>query len=100
MIKKIIFIAFVMFSSTIMIAQTTITGTVKDAKTGETLLGASIKVTGKAVGTTTDFDGNFTLKVNETLPFTIEVSMLGFQTVKVERLAYNSRNNVLKLKLL
>lgn len=84
MIKKIIFFAFVMFSSAIMVAQTTVSGTVKDAKTGETLLGANIKVSRKAVGTTTDFDGKFTLKVNEVPPFTIEISMLGFQTVKVE----------------
>ena len=85
MIKKIIFFAFVMFSSAIMVAQTTtVTGTVKDAKTGETLLGANIKVSRKAVGTTTDFDGKFTLKVNEVPPFTIEISMLGFQTAKVE----------------
>ena len=84
MIKKIIFFAFLMLSTTLMVAQTTVTGTVKDAKTGETLLGANIKVTGKAVGTTTDFDGKFTLTVNQEPPFTIEVSMLGFQTAKVE----------------
>lgn len=79
-----IFFAFVMFCTTAMVAQTTITGTVKDAKTGETLLGANIKVSRKAVGTTTDFDGNFTLKVSDVPPFTIEVSMLGFKTEKVE----------------
>ncbi len=84
MIKKIIFFAFVILSSTVMVAQTTISGVVKDAKTGETLLGANIKVSGKAVGTTTDFDGYFSLKVSDVPPFTIEVSMLGFQTEKVE----------------
>ncbi|MFY0628910.1 MAG: TonB-dependent receptor [Flavobacteriaceae bacterium] len=84
MIKKIIFFAFVMLGSITMVAQTTITGTVKDAKTGETLLGANIKISGKAVGTTTDFDGKFTLTVADQPPFTIEVSMLGFQTSKVE----------------
>ena len=84
MIKKIIFFAFVMLGSITMVAQTTITGTVKDAKTGETLLGANIKISGKAVGTTTDYDGKFTLTVADQPPFTIEVSMLGFQTSKVE----------------
>lgn len=84
MIKKIIFFAFLMLGSITMVAQTTITGTVKDAKTGETLLGANIKISGKAVGTTTDFDGKFTLTVTDQPPFTIEVSMLGFQTAKVE----------------
>jgi outer membrane cobalamin receptor len=84
MIKKIIFFAFVMFGSMAMVAQTTITGTVKDAATGETLLGVNIKVTGKAVGTTTDFDGKFSLTVNQEPPFTLEISILGFQTAKVE----------------
>ena len=84
MIKKTIFFAFVMLASATMLAQTTITGVVKDAQTGETLLGANIKVSGKAVGTTSDFDGKFLLKVNDAPPFTIEISMLGFKAMNVE----------------
>jgi len=84
MIKKTIFFAFVLLTSFTMLAQTTITGVVKDAKTGETLLGANIKVSGKALGTTTDFDGKFSLKVADAPPFTIEISMLGFVAVSVE----------------
>ena len=84
MIKKTIFFAFVMLASATMLAQTTITGVVKDAQTGETLLGANIKVSGKAVGTTSDFDGKFLLKVNDAPPFTIEISMLGFKATNVE----------------
>ena len=75
MIKKILFVAFIAFGSLAMVGQTTITGTVKDAKTGETLPGANIKVANKAVGTTTDFDGNFELKVTDNPPFTLEISM-------------------------
>ena len=84
MIKKTIFFALVLLFSTAMTAQTTISGTVKDAKTGETLLGANVKVSGKPVGTTTDFEGNFILNVKDAPPFSIEVSMLGFQMVKVD----------------
>ena len=84
MIKKTIFFAFVLLTSFTMLAQTTITGVVKDAKTGETLLGANIKVSGKALGTTTDFDGKFSLKVADAPPFTVEISMLGFVAVSVE----------------
>ena len=84
MIKKTIFFAFVMLASATMLAQTTITGVVKDAQTGETLLGANVKVSGKAIGTTSDFDGKFLLKVNDAPPFTIEISMLGFKAVSVE----------------
>ena len=84
MIKKTLLFAFFAFSSLIMVAQTTISGTVKDAKTGETLPGANIKISGKAVGTSTDFDGEFTLKTTDVPPFTLEISMLGYQTKKVE----------------
>jgi len=84
MIKKTIFFAFVMLASATMLAQTTITGVVKDAQTGETLLGANVKVSGKAIGTTTDFDGKFSLKVADAPPFTLEISMLGFKAVSVE----------------
>tara|TARA_B110000902_G_scaffold317_1_gene405 strand:- start:336 stop:3107 length:2772 start_codon:yes stop_codon:yes gene_type:complete len=84
MIKKILLLAFVVFGSAAMLAQTTITGTVKDAKTGETLPGANIKVARKAVGTNTDFDGNFVINVTDSPPFTLEFSMIGYQTAKVE----------------
>jgi hypothetical protein len=63
MIKKTIFFAFVMLASATMLAQTSVTGLVKDAQTGETLLGANVKVSDKAIGTTTDFDGKFSLKL-------------------------------------
>ena len=84
MIKKTIFFAFVMLASATMLAQTTVTGLVKDAQTGETLLGANVKVSDKAIGTTTDFDGKFSLEVNAAPPFTIEISMLGYKAMSVE----------------
>ncbi len=96
MIKKILLIAFVAFSSIAMVGQTTVTGTVKDANTGETLPGANIKISGKALGTTTDFDGNFVLKVTDNPPFTIEVSMLGFQIEKIE---ITKNNQKVEIKL-
>ena len=84
MIKKILLLVFIAFSSVAMVAQTTVNGTVKDAKTGETLPGANIKIENKAVGTTTDFDGVFVLKVTENPPFTLEISVLGYKMEKVE----------------
>ena len=52
-------------------AQTEISGTVVD-ETGETIIGASVVEKGTTNGTVTDFDGNFTIKVNPgaTLVFT------------------------------
>ncbi len=46
-------------------AQTTVSGVVTDAETGETLIGANILVVGTSTGTVTDFDGNYTLTVPE-----------------------------------
>ncbi|MFD2529761.1 TonB-dependent receptor [Polaribacter marinaquae] len=94
MIKKILLIAFIAFSSITMVAQTTVTGTVKDAKTGETLPGANIKIENKAVGTNTDFDGNFVLKVSDNPPFTLEVSVLGYKMEKIEVTKNNQKVTV------
>ena len=94
MIKKILLIALVVFGSSAMFAQTTVTGTVKDAKTGETLPGANIKISRKAVGTNTDFDGNFVLKTTDVPPFTLEISMIGFKTQKVEITKNNQKVEV------
>ena len=84
MIKKIILFACLTLSSVAMVAQTTVNGTVKDSKTGETLPGANIKIENKAVGTTTDFDGIFVLEVADKPPFTLEISVLGYKMKKVE----------------
>ena len=95
MIKKILLLAFLVFGSSAMLAQTTITGTVKDAKTGETLPGANIKVERKAVGTNTDFDGNFSLNVADIPPFSLQISVLGYKTEKVEVTKNNQKIDVL-----
>ena len=94
MMKKILLLAIVLFGGSVMVAQTTITGVVKDAATGETLPGANIKIERKAVGTTTDFDGEFTLTVADIPPFFIEISVLGFQTAKVEITKNNQKVTV------
>lgn len=82
--KKLLSIIFVLFMGSVMFAQTSITGTVKEAKTGEPIPGANIKVAGKSIGTTTDFDGNFSFKVAQNPPFTLEISLIGYASTKVE----------------
>ena len=78
--KHLLSFVFALFLGTTLIAQTTVTGTVKDAKSGSPLPGVSIKVTGKSLGTTTDFDGKFTLKVSQNPPFKVEASYVGYTT--------------------
>jgi hypothetical protein len=58
----------------------TIRGTVKDAKTGETLIGTSIVIQGTTTGTVTDFDGNFTVPPVEPGPYNLVVSFVSYET--------------------
>lgn len=45
---------------------------------GEPVIGATVKVQGTSIGTTTDIDGNFTLDAASNA--TLEVSCIGYQT--------------------
>jgi len=92
--KKLFSIVFVLFLGTTLFAQTTVTGLVKDAKSGESLPGVSIKVLGKSLGTTTDFDGKFTLKIGQDVPFKIEVSYLGYTTKTIDVSKNNMNFNI------
>ena len=60
--KKRLFTFLVVLSSALSaLAQTTITGRIVDARTGEPLIGASlVPKSSKELGTVTDVDGNFT----------------------------------------
>lgn len=60
-------------------AQGTVTGKVVDANTKEALPGAPVSIKGTGSGTTTDLDGNFTLKVKNT-NVTLEISYVGYNT--------------------
>ncbi|WP_319800163.1 carboxypeptidase-like regulatory domain-containing protein, partial [Psychrobacter sp. I-STPA6b] len=43
-----------------------------------------MKVLRKAVGTSTDFDGKFTMKVVDIPPFTIKISSIGYHSKTIE----------------
>jgi iron complex outermembrane recepter protein len=75
---------FLSLGTTLALAQTTISGTVTDADTKETLVGVNILVKGKVIGTITDLSGKFTLNVNQAPPFTLVFSMVGFGSKEVE----------------
>jgi TonB family protein len=59
----------------------TIKGKVSDEK-GKPLKSASIVILGKTIGTITDSNGNFMLKVNDDSP--IMISYVGFETLKMK----------------
>ena len=54
----------------------TVSGKVVDAKTHETIIGASIKVKGTPAGTVTDLNGNF--KIATASDATLQISYIGY----------------------
>jgi iron complex outermembrane receptor protein len=66
------------------LAQTTVSGTVKDSGSGETVAGVNIVVKGSIAGTISDTKGSFNLKVNQAPPFILTFSFIGYKTQEVE----------------
>jgi len=57
---KWIFIAIMLFSVSFIVAQSTISGSVKDAS-GQPLVGVNVILEDTSKGSQTDFDGNYTI---------------------------------------
>lgn len=76
-------------------AQVNIKGQIQDAITGEDLIGAAVLIKENRTGTTTDFDGSFTLKV-ENLPVVLVVSYLGYDT---QEITVSNASEKIKIKL-
>lgn len=71
-------------TATLMAQTTTVSGTVKDAGSGEVIPGANIIVVGTVLGTITNMDGEFNLKVNMPPPIKLRVSTIGYKTVELD----------------
>lgn len=65
----------------VVFAQTTISGTVKEAATSLPIPGANVIIKGTTTGTSTDFDGNFTITAND--GDVLVFSYVGFLTQEV-----------------
>ena len=61
-----------------------LSGTITDSESGEPLFGASVVVTGTAVGATTDFDGKFKFNAGKKPPFQITISYIGYLKQEME----------------
>jgi len=61
----------------------TISGILVDGDTGETLIGAAVRISGTPTGTATDLNGNYSIRV-EAGTYRLECSYLGYNTVIVE----------------
>ncbi len=56
-----------------------ITGVIKDKKTRESLVGATILIQGTTQGTTADIDGNYTIENLKPGTYTLEISYISFK---------------------
>jgi len=68
-------------------AQTgSIVGTVKDAKTKETIVGANIIIKGTSIGTSTDLDGKFTIKNIKPGTYILDISFISYKPITIDRI--------------
>ena len=81
--KLILSIAILSFCLNSAVSQTTLQGSVTDAKSNEKLIGVSVLVKGSVKGVQTDYDGQFVLKTASNLPFILVVKYLGFETKEI-----------------
>ncbi|RDY59577.1 TonB-dependent receptor [Flagellimonas nanhaiensis] len=92
---RILFIVSLMLFGVLSYAQTSIQGKVVDAN-NEPIPGANVVLVGKAEGTTTDFDGNFTFNTSEQPPFQLRFTSIGFSDFIAE---VTSNNQTLTITL-
>ena len=76
-------IASIMLLTVSSFAQTKISGKVSDGASKESLIGVSVAVKGKVIGTISDGKGNFALSTTTPTPFTISVSSIGYKTQEI-----------------
>jgi len=65
-------------------AQVIVSGKVTDQQTGEALPGANVYVKSKYVGVAARTDGTFSLKTSVPTPFTLVISMVGYEKKEIE----------------
>ena len=74
-------LAFLAFNAS---AQTSISGSVFDSNSKESLLGVSVLVKGKVIGTISDLNGDFNLNISTPPPLTLVFSMVGYTSVELD----------------
>lgn len=89
-----------LFASGAWAAAINVKGTIKDSKSKEPLIGATIQVMGSTIGAVTDLDGNFQLEGIPDGLYDLQIKYVGYKTsvrrkVKIE----NGRMVVLNLEL-
>lgn len=81
-VKKLSLILLMFWTCALSAQNITVTGTVTDADTSETLLGGSVMVKGTSNGTITDFDGKYTISASPDA--TLIFSYMGYNNKEVK----------------
>ena len=85
MVKKLFIATAVAISPLYALAQGLITGSIKDARNGEALIGASVIVKNEeGKGVVTDIDGNFRLQTKSETPLTLRVEYIGYRPQDID----------------
>ncbi len=82
----ILFTVFLLLGNTLLAQNATVTGTVKDAKTGEPLVGATVELIGKVkttgrIGAITSPEGKYTIRSIPPGEYTIRLQFVGYKTI-------------------
>ncbi len=89
--KSLLAFVIIAFVTSAAFAQSTnISGVVKESGTTEPLAGVNIIVKGLVIGTISDLDGTFNLKVNQSPPLSLVFSFVGYSTQELEITEANS----------
>jgi len=94
--KLFVFVLLIAGLSSLSAQQVNVSGVVRDAKTGETLIGANILYE-PAKGTVSDYNGNFSLKLPPGT-YTFKISYVGYET-EIRQVTVGSRPVILEVEL-
>lgn len=64
-LRAVLVLMALLFCSAVAVAQSTISGTLVDADTGDPLIGASVFIRGTSSGTVTDLDGKYSIQASD-----------------------------------
>jgi len=82
---KIFLTAFTLLIVNLVWAQSgSIRGVVSDSKTGETIIGANVRIEGTTIGVATGLDGDFEISRVEPGTYTLIVSFISYKTLRFE----------------
>lgn len=83
--KRLIIATIIAICPLYALAQGLITGSIKDARNGEALIGATVIVKNeKGKGAVTDVDGKFQLQTKKEVPLTLRVEYVGYRPLEVD----------------